>query len=77
MRMKVNVFSQFYNCVCRPKWHRGKESACITEILVQPLVWEDSLEEEMQPFQDSWRGNPKDRGGWWATVRGSHRVRHN
>ena len=28
------------------------------------------------PFQDSFLGNPMDRGAWWATVHRITRVRH-
>ena len=28
------------------------------------------------PFQYSWLENPMDRGAWWATVTGLHRVGH-
>ena len=29
------------------------------------------------PSQYSCLENPMDRGGWWATVRGAQRIRHN
>ena len=50
-------------------WLRGKESPVMQEtqeMWVQPLSWEDSLEEEMG--QRSLVGySSMDRGVWWAT----------
>ena len=41
------------------------------EMWVQSLSWEDPLEEETGTHSTilAWK-NPKDRGAWWATVRG-------
>ena len=51
-------------------WLRGKESPVMQEtqeMWVQPLSWEDSLEEEMG--QRSLVGySSMDRGVWWATI---------
>ena len=33
-------------------------------------------EENGNPLQYSFLENPLDRGAWWATVHGGHRVRH-
>ena len=41
------------------------------ETWVQSLGWEDPLEKGMgHPLQYSGLENPRDRGAWWATVRG-------
>ena len=44
---------------------------------VRSLGWEDTLEEATgNPLQYSCLENPMDRGAWWDTVHGWHRVRH-
>ena len=40
---------------------------------VQPLGWEDPLEEEY-PLLYSCLENPMDRGAWWATVHGVTKI---
>ena len=40
------------------------------ETWVQPLGWEDPLEEEMNPLQSSCLENSLDRGDWRATAHG-------
>ena len=54
-----------------------KESACNAGDLSRSLGWVDLLEKEMatHPSILAWR-IPMDRVTWWATVHGSHRVRH-
>ena len=45
---------------------------------VQSLGQEDLLEKETATHSSILaRGNPMDRGAWWATVRGVTRVGHN
>ena len=41
------------------------------ETQIQPLGWEDPLEEGMATYSSilAWR-NPTDGGAWWATVHG-------
>ena len=63
-----------------------KKPPAVQETWVQPLGWEDPLEEGMATHSSilAWRKNssflppPMDRGAWRATVlpMGSQRVRH-
>ena len=48
-----------------------KNLPAMPEIWVQPLGWEDLLEEGMATHSSTlaWR-IPMDRGAWWATVHG-------
>ena len=48
------------------------------ETWIQSLGWEDPLEEGMAIHSSilAWK-IPTDRGAWWATLHGLHRVRHN
>ena len=41
-----------------------------------PGLGRSSGGEHGNPLQYSCLENPMDRGAWWASVRGSHRVRH-
>ena len=40
------------------------------ETRLRPLDQEDPLEENGNPLQCPWLGNPLDKGAWWATVHG-------
>ena len=55
-----------------------KNLHAMQETQVQFLGQEDPLEKEMATHSSilAWRINPMDRGAWWATVYGSHRVGH-
>ena len=48
-----------------------KNLPAMQETWVQPLGWEDALEEGMATHSSilAWR-IPMDRGAWWATVHG-------
>ena len=53
-----------------------KKLPSVQETRVQPLGWEDPLEDN--PLQYFCLENPKDRGAWWTIVRGvAKRIRHN
>ena len=54
-----------------------KNPPAMGETWVQPLGWEDPLEEGMATHSSIlvWR-IPVDRGAWRATVKGLQRVRH-
>ena len=46
--------------------------------LVESLGQDDPLKAEKgNPLQYSCLENSMDRGAWWATVKGSQRIRHN
>ena len=48
-----------------------KNPPAMQETQVLSLGWEEPLREgNGNPLQDSCLGNPRDRGAWWATVRG-------
>ena len=47
-----------------------KDLPAMWETQVQPLGWEDPLEEEMATHRTFYLENPTDRGTWWATVHG-------
>ena len=47
-----------------------KNPPAMWETWVQPLDWEDLLEEGMETPQYSCLENPMDRGAWQATVHG-------
>ena len=56
----------------------GEESACNAEDLGSiPGSGRPAEEGNDNPLQYSCLENSMDRGGWWATVHGSQRVRHN
>ena len=56
----------------------GKESACSVEDPgLIPGLGRSSGERNGNSLQYSCLGNPMDRGGWWVTVHGVTRVRHN
>ena len=54
-----------------------REPACqCRRSRLDPWVRKIPLEGNGNPLQYSSLGNPLDRGGWWATVHGLQRVRH-
>ena len=54
-----------------------REPACqCRRSRLDPWVRKIPLEGNGNPLQYSCLGNPLDRGGWWATVHGLQRVRH-
>ena len=56
----------------------GEESACNAgDLGLIPGSGRPAGEGNDNPLQYSCLENPMDRGGWWATVHGSQRVRHN
>ena len=72
-----NVFSQFYNMHAFPSGTVVKDLPASAGDARSSLGLGGFLTGgNGNPFQDSWWGNPKDRGAWWATVHGSPRVRH-
>ena len=61
-----------------PGGSHGKESACNAGNLGSvPGLGRSPGEENGNPLQYSYLGNPMDRGASWATVHGVARVRHN
>ena len=52
-----------------------KNSPSVQEIWIQPLGWEDPLEEGMATRSYSYLENPKDRGAWLQSM-GLQRIRH-
>ena len=54
-----------------------KNLPAIQEAQFNPWVGKIPWRREWQPLQYSCLENPVDRGAWWATVHGGHRVRHN
>ena len=57
---------------------KAKNLPAMQHIWVQPLGWEDPLEEGMgNPHQYSCLENPMDRRAWQAIVHGATKVRHN
>ena len=60
-----------FDCSGRPRWCSGKESACQAEDSDLTPGWGRSPGEgNGNPLQDSYLGNPKDRGALWSTVHG-------
>ena len=56
----------------RPRWLSGKESTCQAEgACLSPGLGRSPGEGNGNLLQYSCRGNPMDRGAWWATI---HRV---
>ena len=56
----------------------GKDSACSAGGLDSTRgLGRSPGEENGNPLQYSCLGNPMDRGAWWATIHGSHRVGRN
>ena len=54
-----------------PRWLSGKESACSSgDAGSIPGSGRSPAKEHSNPLQYSCLGNPRDRGAWWATVRG-------
>ena len=61
-----------------PGGSAGKESACSAgDPGLIPESGRSPGEENGNPLQYSCLGNPMDRGAWWATIHGSHRVGRN
>ena len=70
-------FNQFILTRGFPGGSVGKESACnVGDPGSTPRLGRSPGEGNGNPRQYSCPGNPMDRGGWWATVRGVKRVRH-
>ena len=69
--------SNLFGYIYIPGVSNGKESACNSG---DPGSIPGSArfpgERNGNPLQYSCRESPKDRGTWWAAVRGSQRIRH-
>ena len=62
---------------CFPGGSDGKESTCNEGDLGSiPELARSSGGEHGNPLQCSFLENPMDKGGWWATVHGVSKVRH-
>ena len=60
-----------------PCWLRGKDSKRQAgDADLTPGLGRSLGEGDGNPLQYTCRGNPTDRGAWWATVHGVTRVRH-
>ena len=54
-----------------PEGSAGKESACNTgDAGLIPGSGRSPGGGNGNPLQNSWLGNPTDRGAWWATIHG-------
>ena len=63
---------------CLPGDSVSKESLCNAgDLGLIPGLGKCPGEENGNPLQYSYQGNPMDRGAWWATVHGFTRARHN